>query len=136
MSVRRGLWLSVRAKGKSCSEARRGQNQQSRNGEAPASAGIRPNGGAAAAAGPTPDGRRYQGQVASPSRDVLVRLARALDLNPAPFLALAGHFRDARAWIVLSPMFRAGTELPEAWPEDAQVPLVEAIATVSDPRGR
>jgi hypothetical protein len=65
---------------------------------------------------------------------VLVRLAKALERNPGPFLVLAGHFRDGRARLVLAPMFRAGAELQEAWPDDAQVPLAEAIATVSDPR--
>jgi transcriptional regulator with XRE-family HTH domain len=78
--------------------------------------------------------RIESGQVATPSRDVLVRLAKALERNPGPFLVLAGHFREGRARLVLAPMFRAGAELPEEWPDDAQVPLAEAIATVSDPR--
>jgi transcriptional regulator with XRE-family HTH domain len=78
--------------------------------------------------------RIESGQVASPSRDVLVPLAKALDRNPGPFLVLASYFRDARARLVLAPMFRAGAELPEAWPDNAQLPLAEAIAIVSDPR--
>ena len=74
------------------------------------------------------------GAVASPSREVVVRLAQALDRNPAPLLILAGHFRDDRARLVLGPMFRPGAELPEAWLENAALPLADAVALVRDPR--
>jgi transcriptional regulator with XRE-family HTH domain len=78
--------------------------------------------------------RIESGEVASPSRDVVVRLAQALDRNPGPLLILAGHLRDERARLVLSPMFRPGAELPEAWLSDPVVPLDEALAIVADPR--
>jgi transcriptional regulator with XRE-family HTH domain len=78
--------------------------------------------------------RIESGEVASPSREVVVRLAQALDRNPVPLLVLAGHLRDNRARLVLRPMFRPGAELPEAWPDDPVLSLDEAIAAVHDPR--
>ncbi|MGK2938806.1 MAG: helix-turn-helix domain-containing protein [Solirubrobacteraceae bacterium] len=78
--------------------------------------------------------RIESGEVASPSREVVVRIAQALDRNPGPLLVLAGHLRDDRARLVLAPMFRPGAELPEAWLNEPLLPLDEAMAIVADAR--
>lgn len=80
--------------------------------------------------------RIESGDVASPSREIVVRVSRALDRNPAPLLVLAGHLRNHRARLVLAPMFRPGAELPEAWLNEPVLPLDEAMTIVADARSR
>jgi transcriptional regulator with XRE-family HTH domain len=71
-------------------------------------------------------GRIEANEVATPSREMLVTLARALDRNPLPLLILAGHISGDEARIALEPMFRDGAELPEEWGEWASCSLAEA----------
>jgi transcriptional regulator with XRE-family HTH domain len=78
-------------------------------------------------------GRIEAGEIATPARDTLVTLARALDRNPVPLLILAGHLAGDEARIALRPMFRDGAELPEEWGEWASFPLDEARALVRNP---
>jgi transcriptional regulator with XRE-family HTH domain len=59
--------------------------------------------------------RIESGQVAKPSHDILVALARALNRNPLPLLILAGHLYGDEARAALAPLFRNGAELPEEW---------------------
>ena len=67
-------------------------------------------------------------EVVTPSREMLVTLARTLDRNPLPLLILAGHISGDEARIALEPMFREGAELPEEWGEWASFSLSEARA--------
>jgi transcriptional regulator with XRE-family HTH domain len=59
--------------------------------------------------------RIESGQVARPSREILVALARALNRNPLPLLILAGHLEADEAQAALAVLFRAGAELPDEW---------------------
>lgn len=59
--------------------------------------------------------RVESGEVAKPSRDVLVSTAKALDRNPIPLLIMAGHYDLEEAKSALRPMFREEAELPQVW---------------------
>ena len=50
--------------------------------------------------------RIESGEVAQPSADTLISLARALDRNPAPLLIVSGHIDAREARMVLLEMFR------------------------------
>jgi transcriptional regulator with XRE-family HTH domain len=74
--------------------------------------------------------RLEAGQVAKPSREVLVAIARALDRNPNPLLILAGHLHGDSARDSLKTLFREGSELAEIWSGCSDIPLqhVQAVA--------
>lgn len=72
-------------------------------------------------------------EVATPSREMLVTLARALDRNPLPLLILAGHIGGEEARTLLEPMFRDGAELPEEWGEWAAYSLADVRTLLRDP---
>jgi transcriptional regulator with XRE-family HTH domain len=78
--------------------------------------------------------RLEAGQVAKPSREVLVGISRALDRNPQPLLIVAGHMAGSEAQEALRPVFREGAELPHAWPDDATFDLERAKGLVRDPK--
>lgn len=73
--------------------------------------------------------RLEAGQVAKPSREALVAIARALDRNPNPLLILAGHLHGDSARDSLKTLFREGSELVEIWSDCSEIPLdrVQAV---------
>ena len=77
--------------------------------------------------------RLEAGQVAKPSREVLVGISRALDRYPQPLLILAGHTAGSEAQEALRPLFREGAELPRVWPDGATFALDRAKSLVRDP---
>lgn len=81
-------------------------------------------------------GRIEAGQVTTPSREMLVTIARALDRNPLSLLILAGHLGGEEARVALEPMFRDGAELPEEWGDWASTTLSEARALLRTPGTR
>jgi transcriptional regulator with XRE-family HTH domain len=79
-------------------------------------------------------GRIESGDVATPSRHVLVAIAEALDRNPQPLFVLAGHLSIEDARDELAPMFREGSELAEVWGDWASFGIGEAREVLRQPR--
>jgi transcriptional regulator with XRE-family HTH domain len=104
---------SARMLGRAISDARQGKDMTRR--DLSRRAGI----------SHTQVGRIEAGEVASPSREVLVALARALERNPVPLFILAGHWSADKSRAELAAMFRDGAELPEEWGDWATYDLDE-----------
>jgi transcriptional regulator with XRE-family HTH domain len=77
--------------------------------------------------------RIESGDVATPSRNVLVAIAQALGRNPRPLFILAGHLSVEDARDELAPMFREGSELAEVWGDWASLGIGEARELLSQP---
>jgi transcriptional regulator with XRE-family HTH domain len=58
---------------------------------------------------------RMRAGQASPTRETLVRIARALDRNPNLLLVASAHLEGQEARDVLRPVFRDGSEHVEVW---------------------
>jgi transcriptional regulator with XRE-family HTH domain len=81
------------------------------------------------------------GQVAQPSIDTLVAVARALDRNPKPLLIVSGHIGRDEALATLRPMFREhrsgvydpeiDSELVDDWAHGREKQLEEARALLA-----
>jgi transcriptional regulator with XRE-family HTH domain len=81
------------------------------------------------------------GQVAQPSIDTLVAVARALDRNPKPLLIASGHIGREEALATLRPMFRENrsgvydpefdSELVDEWAHGWEKRLEEARALLA-----
>lgn len=77
--------------------------------------------------------RIESGEVAMPSREVLDKIAGALERNPRPLFILAGHYVGEEAQDALAPMFRDGAELPEVWGDWSAFTLDKARQLVRQP---
>lgn len=78
--------------------------------------------------------RLESGEVAKPSREVLVSVSKGLDRNPSPLLILAGHYNVVEATSSLKPMFREDAELPQVWGGWATWSVAEINEFLRDPK--
>jgi len=77
--------------------------------------------------------RLESGEVAKPSREVLVSLGKGLNRNPIPLLILGGHYSVEEATNALKPMFRDEAELPQEWGDWATWPVDTINRLLRDP---